>query len=250
VTSPLPTDGKTFTAANLAAVMAQGGQRVILVDADLRRPMQHRLFGLSREPGLTSDIVSAPAGAADAGRDASARLFSEGGERWGALQETDIDGLLVLTGGERAHNPAELLSSHHFKLLVSWLEKQADVVIFDSPPVLAVTDASLLANLVDGTLLVVDAGQTRRPAAVRAVERLNDVGANVLGVVLNRLAPSSDGYYYYYYYHGGYYGGEDGRSDREAGWLARLLGKERGEQRRQPRESHSAEGQRGGERDA
>jgi Mrp family chromosome partitioning ATPase len=156
----------------------------------------------------------------------------------------------VLPSGERAPNPAELLASRRFKLFVSWLEKQADVVVFDSPPVLAVTDASLLANLVDGTLLVLDAGQTRRPAAVRAVERLSDVGANVLGVVLNRLGPSSDGYYYYYYYHGGYYGGEDGRSDQETGWLARMLGKERRERRKEHQETRSANGKRGGERHA
>jgi Mrp family chromosome partitioning ATPase len=250
VTSPLPTDGKTFTAANLAAVMAQGGQRVILVDADLRRPMQHRLFGLPREPGLTSCMLAPPADPADPADPTSARLLAGDEGRLGFLRETQVDGLRVLPSGERAPNPAELLASRRFKLFVSWLKKQADVLVFDSPPTLAVTDASLLANMVDGTLLVLDAGQTRRPAAVRAVERLNDVGANVLGVVLNRLGPSSDGYYYYYYYHGGYYTGEDGRDEKEVGWLGRLLGKERGARRRERHKSHSAEAQRGGERDA
>ena len=168
-----------------------------------------------------------------------------GAASWALLRETDVEGLRGLTGGEHAHNPAELLASHRFEVLISWLEAQADVVILDSPPVLAVTDASLLASQVDGSVLVIDAGETRRPAAVRAVERLHDVGANVLGVVLNRLAPSSDGYYYYYY-HGGYYGGEDGRSPEPAGWLARLVGRGRpgaGGERRRARTADEGEGQ-------
>ena len=251
VTSPLPTEGKTFTAANLAAVMAQGGRRVILVDGDLRRPTQHRLFGLPREPGLTSGMFSPPAEARDAVPSASAPQPVTGGEgRWGFLRDTDVDGLRVLTSGEQAPNPAELLASHRFELLVSWLKTQADLIIFDSPPVLAVTDASLLANQMDGTLLVVDAGKTRRPAALRAVERLNAVGGNVLGVVLNRLASGSDGYYHYYYYDADHYGGEDGRFGREAGWLARLLGRERRGRHRPRQRSRSADQRQGGARDA
>lgn len=250
VTSPLPTDGKTFTAANLAAVIAQGGQRVILVDADLRRPMQHRLFGFPRDPGLTSEMLSSPVSADDVKPGGGRQGSRAAGERWSVLRKTDVDGLHVLTSGERAHNPAELLASQRFEVLVSWLKSEADVVVFDSPPVLAVTDASLLAASVDGTILVLDAGETRRAAAVRAVERLTDVGANVLGVVINRLTPSTDGSYSYYYYHSGYYVGEDGQSDQEAGWLARVVGREWRGRRGPRRKSPGADGTRGGEGDA
>ncbi|MEE8391501.1 MAG: polysaccharide biosynthesis tyrosine autokinase [Anaerolineae bacterium] len=201
VTSPLPTEGKTFTAANLAAVMAQGGKSVILVDTDLRRPMVHRVLGLSREPGLTAALLSP--------------------DQWATiLRETGVAGLRTVTSGSHAPNPAELLASERMQEFVAWLEGQADVVIFDSPPVLSVTDAAVLANLTDGTLLVVDCGETRKPAAAQAVERLTGVGGRVLGVVLNRLTPSRDGYYYYYYY---YSGAGDATPGRKRNWITRLL---------------------------
>jgi capsular exopolysaccharide synthesis family protein len=202
VTSPLPTDGKTFTAANLAAVMAQGGRDVILVDSDLRRSVQHRVFGLPKEPGVTSALLSPE-------------------EQGIALRETDVKGLKVVTGGARAPNPAELLASDRFQDFVAWLKEQADVVIFDSPPVLAVTDAAVLSTVVDATLLVVDHGRTRRAAAAQATERLMNVGGNLLGIVLNRLPPNGDGYYYYHYY---YYGdGKEARNGGGKGWIDRLL---------------------------
>jgi non-specific protein-tyrosine kinase len=222
VTSPLPTDGKTFTAANLAAVMAQGGRRVILVDADLRHPMQHEMFGMPKEPGISSAMLWEGEEWQGAELD---QLFTQTTQSYEVLRETEVEQLRLVTCGKIPHNPAELIASQRFAHFVSWLRKQADVVIFDSPPVLAVTDAPLLASQVDGVILVVDSGETRRPAAVRAVERLHDVGANVLGVVINRLSPSSDGYYNYYYYHGSYYGSENGRSGRRGGRLARLLGR-------------------------
>jgi non-specific protein-tyrosine kinase len=234
VTSPLPTDGKTFTAANLAAVMAQGGQTVILVDTDLRRPMQHNLFGLPKEPGMTGKLVSAPVSADHVGQGRLNQLFTEAVRKDSVLRETGVEGLRLMCAGAQAHNPAELLASRRFELLVSWLKQQADVVIFDSPPVLAVTDASLLATQVDGTLLVLDAQKTRRPAAVRAVERLTGVGGNVLGVVLNRMASSSDGYYYYYY-RDKYYVKDDGRSEGSNGWLRGLLSRDRREKEREGR---------------
>jgi succinoglycan biosynthesis transport protein ExoP len=176
VTSPLPTDGKTFVAANLAAVVAQGGKRVVLVDADLRHPRQHHQFELSKEPGLTSALLAPERQAA-------------------ALRETGVEGLWIVTSGPQAPNPAELLASTRMRQFVSWLQERADVVVIDSPPVLAVTDAVVLSSIVDGTILVMDSGGTRRPAAVRAMEHLAGVGANVLGTVLNRVKPSGDGYY-------------------------------------------------------
>lgn len=184
ITSPQPTDGKTFVAANLAVAIAQGGQSVILVDADLRHPRQHRLFQLLKEPGLTSVLVSPH-------------------ENSAVLQATRVEGLRFVASGPNAPNPAELLASQRMREFVAWLTQQADVVVFDSPPVLAVTDAALLSSVADGTLLVIDCGETRIPAATQAVERLANVGGNLLGVVLNRLSPSADGYYYYYYYYSG-----------------------------------------------
>ncbi len=197
VTSPLPTEGKTFTSANLAAVIAQGGKSVILVDADLRHPRVHRAYDMGKAPGL-SDALLAPE------------------TRATALRETDVPGLRVVTAGAQAPNPAEMLGSERMAAFLAWLKEQADVVILDSPPVLAVTDAAVLSTRVDGTLLVVNSGETRRPAAAQAFERLTGVGSQVLGVVLNRLAPSGDGYYYYYY---AYYGDERGRN--RTSWLAR-----------------------------
>jgi Mrp family chromosome partitioning ATPase len=115
-----------------------------------------------------------------------------------------------------------LVASERFRAFVSRLKEQADIVIFDSPPTLAVSDAAVLSTLVDGTLLVVDYGETRKPAAAQAVERLMDVGGNVLGVVLNRVAPNGDGYYYYNYYY--YSERQNGRHHRGKGnWLNRLL---------------------------
>jgi len=229
VTSPLPTDGKTFTAANLATVMAQGGSSVILVDADLRHPMLHRLFGLPKEPGLTAALLSPD-------------------ERAAVLQQTEIEGLRVVTSGSRAPNPAELLASERMQQFVSWLTQEADVVIFDSPPVLAVTDAAVLSNLADGILLIVNCGETRKPAAAQAVERLTSVGGEVLGVVLNRLAPGGDSYYYYYYYYS-YYPSEDDRATRErkrTHWIARLL-RPGHRRRRTQRRTTSARGSGGAE---
>jgi capsular exopolysaccharide synthesis family protein len=203
ITSPLPTDGKTFTAANLAVAVAQAGKSVILVDADLRHSMQHRLFGLPKEPGLTTALLSSD-------------------DRHGVLHQTEVEGLRLVPTGSQPPNPAELLSSQTFQEFVSWLSEQADIVIFDSAPVLAVTDATVLSTLADGTLVVLDCGETRRAAAMQAVENLTAVGGKVLGVVLNRMALRGNGYYYYYYY----YRGEDDHAEREGKrtrWIPRLL---------------------------
>jgi succinoglycan biosynthesis transport protein ExoP len=213
ITSPLPTDGKTFTAANLAAVMAQGGRSVILVDADLRHPALHQMFGMPKEPGLTAALLTP--------------------DEWmHALRQTEIEGLLIVTAGAHPPNPAELLASERMQEFTSWLEEQADIVIFDSPPVLAVTDAAVLSHRVDGTLLIFDCGETRKPVAAQAVERLASVGGKVLGVVLNRLAPSEDGYYYYYYY-----SGADGGAtrDEKGNWITRLWRPDRGRRGRRRR---------------
>ncbi len=190
-TSANPTEGKSTTLANLAVVLAQQGQRVICVDTDLRRPMLHRFFQLPNNSGLTTALLQSPPSAE------------------GFLQPTRYENLFVLTSGPLPPNPAELISSERFATLLAQLKENADVVLLDSPPVLAVTDAAILARQVDGVLLVVEAGGTRRQLAANAQEALEKVGAKILGVALNRLQPRGSGYYYYYQYSHRYYAQDD-----------------------------------------
>jgi Mrp family chromosome partitioning ATPase len=117
------------------------------------------------------------------------------------LRTTQVANLRLLPSGPLPPNPAELLGSQRMKNLVQELKQQADVILFDSPPVLAVTDAAVLSTYVDGVLVVFDAGQTRREIARKSVQELHRVGANLLGVVMNRLSRAGGGYYYYYYYY-------------------------------------------------
>ena len=182
VSSPNPIEGKSITLANLGVVMAQAGLSVILVDSDLRRPVLHKIFDLPNKEGLTSVLL-----------DGAPSLD-------GRLQTTQVENLRVLTSGPLPPNPSELLGSQKMKSLIETLKGKADVVLFDSPPALVVTDAAVLAGQVDGVFLVADAGSTRREITRRAKEDLVKVGANVLGAVLNKLSPRGAGYYYYYYY--------------------------------------------------
>jgi non-specific protein-tyrosine kinase len=190
VTSPTVTEGKSFTVANLAASMAEADLRVVAVDADLRRPRQHRIFHIEHAGGLTGALLA--------------------GQLDGNVCAAHYEGrLALLTAGERPPNPAEMLGSQRMAGLLAKLQERADVVLVDSPPVLPVADAAVLAPQVDGVLLVVEAGRTRRGAAQRAVEGLHKVGANVIGAVINGVPRGRGAYYYYYYYADGY-PGEDG----------------------------------------
>ncbi len=191
VTSPLPSEGKSVTAGNLAAALAQAGKRVVLVDADLHRPRQHRLFGLRNNIGLTT------------------ALLEEKPTVDGLLQGTNVPGLSVLTTGPLPPNPAELLGSGRMGELIDALAGQADVVVFDTPPVMALTDAAVVAHQVDGVLLVISAGVTRREPAQRALAALNHVNARVLGALVNRVQVRAGDYYHYYRY-GDYYSGGNG----------------------------------------
>jgi non-specific protein-tyrosine kinase len=183
ITSAGSLEGKTTTLANLGIVMAQAGKRVILVDTDLRRPVLHKMFGLSNSVGLTT------------------ALLEEQQDITASLQETEVDGLRVLTSGPIPPNPSELLGLKRMADIIQRLKEMADIILFDSPPVLAVADASVLANKVGGVLLVVDAGRTRSEVCRRGKEILDQVGGRILGVALNRISPRGGGYYYYYYYY-------------------------------------------------
>jgi capsular exopolysaccharide synthesis family protein len=198
VTSAVATEGKTTTAANLAVVMAQAGKRVVLVDADLRRPSAHKLFALSNGTGLTTALVEEPSALN------------------GYLQETDVENLRVLSAGPVPPNPQELLGSQRMEELLHKLEKVADIVVLDTPPTLVVADANVLAARADGVLLVVNTQSTRRAAVQRAAEGLRQVGANLLGGVLNLVAAGGgrSAYYYHSYYYSHYYGEPQGRGPR------------------------------------
>ncbi len=190
VTSALPVEGKSTTLANLGIALAQEGKRVLLVDTDLRRPTLHKQFDLPNTGGLTSLYLQP---------DADPRQ---------AIQPTLIDGLSVLTSGPLPSNPAEMLGFPHTAAILERLAPLADYVILDSPPVLSVADASILAQRVDGIVMVAEAGKTRSDVFRRAVAALQAVNARLLGVVLNKLTARPGSYYYHYYYYNHY--GPDG----------------------------------------
>jgi capsular exopolysaccharide synthesis family protein len=177
VTSSDAGDGKSTTAANLAIVLAQAGQRVLLVDADLRRPSQHQVFDLPNRAGLTSLLLDE-------------KLQAEN-----AVARTRVQGLTLLPSGPLPPNPSELLASPRMRARLSELRELADLVIVDSPPVLPVSDPAILAGQADGTLLVVNAQRTRGQHAAHAVATLQQAGARLLGAVLNRT-PRTGGSYY------------------------------------------------------
>jgi succinoglycan biosynthesis transport protein ExoP len=209
VTSPNPIEGKSVTIANLAVVMAQAGARVVIVDSDLRRPVIHKIFNLPNTEGLTNVLLQD-------------RPLVDG-----YLQSTEVENLQVLSTGPLPPNPSELLSSQKMTDLIGNLKEEADVVLLDSPPSLPVTDAAVLASKTDGALLVTDAGNTRRGSAQRAKEDLMRVGANVLGVVLNKFSVRGASSYYYYYYYYYYSRDGDGRRGRKrfgSGLLSRIPG--------------------------
>lgn len=182
VTSPAPMEGKSTMAANLGVVMAQAGLKTIIVDADLRRPVQHQIFQVANLGGLT-DLLRSP----------ELEINSH-------LRNTNVQNLQLITCGDLPPNPSELLGSQRMEQLLANLKELVDIVILDSPPAVAVTDAAVLSNRVDGVVLVTQAGQTRRDVAKRAVLNLQQAGANLLGAVLNRVSKQEGGYYYSQYY--------------------------------------------------
>lgn len=189
LTSTRPDEDKSLTIANLAITFAQMGSRVILVDADLHRPTLHTLFGTNNEQGLTTSLFNA----SNKGR-LKAVGFNERPNI--PLQQAGLPNLRLLTSGPLPPNPAELLSSAFMGELIERLQDDADYVLFDAPPILAATDAAVLATKVDGVIIALKAGKVSRDDAREAKEQLEKVHANILGIVLNNARQIGTQYNY------------------------------------------------------
>jgi capsular exopolysaccharide synthesis family protein len=196
VTSSVPSEGKTTTAVNTAMSLAQTGAKVLIIDADMRRPRLQSIFNLNNDWGLSSLL---------------SREVSEA-EIASAVQHDAASGVDIISAGPLPPNPAELLGSEQMLRLVSMIKSNFNHVVIDSPPIAAFTDGVLIATMVDGVLLVVHSGKSSRKVVARARKLLQNTGARMIGVVLNKVeATGSNSYYYYngYYQH---YGSGDGRS--------------------------------------
>jgi capsular exopolysaccharide synthesis family protein len=190
ITSPSPAEGKSVTAANLATVMAQAGYNVLLIDADLRRPMQHNLFDLSPTPGLTTLLLEP--NITDDPYNVQLPL-----EKF--IQRTTVSNLHLLASGVIPPNPSELLGSVRMKAALERLSVGYDFLIIDSPPVLGLADSIVLSTQTDGVVLVAQAKKTKRKQLKLTVEGLREVDAHLIGVTLNRASAKGDGFTYYYY---------------------------------------------------
>ncbi|MEJ2748804.1 MAG: polysaccharide biosynthesis tyrosine autokinase [Anaerolineae bacterium] len=202
VTSASGGDGKSVISSNLAVVMAQAGHQVLLVDTDLRRPTLHTIFSLPNKRGLTSMLLEYRGDEEDP-------VLS--GLLENTVQETQVDGLQVLTCGPIPPNPSELLGSNKMRDLLNVLMTRFDFVVLDSPPTLSVTDAVVLSAQSHGVIMVARAGKTRKNSVKQATERLRDVNARLIGCVLN-LMDNKDGLYGMYYYDDPYMSGEAERT--------------------------------------
>lgn len=182
VTSATPGEGKSTVAANLAVVFSQAGQKTLLIDCDLRKPVAHKIFGVHKTPGLTSFLVG-------------------GAGREEVLKNVGVPNLTVVPAGPVPPNPAELLGSQAMRTVVGKAREEFDIVVIDTPPIVAVTDAAVLSPLVDGVLLTVAAGNVPRELVQHAKSLLEQANARILGVVLNRVNPADTRHQHYYYYY-------------------------------------------------
>jgi tyrosine-protein kinase Etk/Wzc len=199
MTSSASKEGKSTTAVNLAITLAQMGSRVLLVDSDLRRPAVHNFFGMDKTYGLTNLLIGSLS-------------FED------VTKHTEVENLDVITAGDIPPNPSELVSSDAMRKFIAAARERYDHVLLDSPPVIAVTDAAVLATRVDGVILVVSSGYVNKKEVMRAVSLLRNVKANVLGMVLNSLDIKKmfgSYYYYFHYYQYYYYYGSDPKKKGE-----------------------------------
>lgn len=187
VTSAAPQEGKSMTAIGISAAMAAAGNRVLIVDTDMRRPRLHRSMGVSNEQGVSTVLLG------------ESPLEQ-------AVKSTEIAGLYVLPCGPVPPNPAELLHSEKFRALLDQLSERYDLVVLDSPPVIAAADAAVLSRSVDGVIFVARFKKTTKELAKRMLRSLRDIDAPLLGAVLNDVDLESRAYGYYSYKRYGYYG--------------------------------------------
>lgn len=180
VTSSKPSEGKSTTSANMAVAYAQSNKRVLLIDGDLRKPSQHHIFGKSNRIGLTNALFKQ-------------KLLGD------VIQNSNTENLSIIHAGPTPPNPSELLSSRQMASLLATARELYDVIIIDTPPILSVTDAQIVATLSDGVVLVVDSGKVKKEVALKAKASLEHVNAKLIGVVLNNINRNhSDSYTYYY----------------------------------------------------
>jgi len=179
-TSSTPGEGKSTCAANVAIVFAQEGKKVLLIDADMRKPTVHYTFHITNSTGLSN-------------------LLTRKWELQDVVNETEIEGLHLVTCGPIPPNPAELLGSKTMDALIEELKTHYDIIIFDAPPLLSVADAQILSNKCEGTILVLNSGMTEKASALKAKEALVSSKANILGTMLNNFVMEKDHYYYQYY---------------------------------------------------
>jgi protein-tyrosine kinase len=185
VTSAGPGEGKSLVSANLAMALAQAGQRVLLVDADMRRPRIHEIFDMAQDPGF-SNLLTGNAKASE------------------VIQKSSVHGLWLLSAGHIPPNPAELLGSRRYGDFIASLEDHFDWAVIDTPPVLVVADSSIVANEATGVVFVVGADHTSRHAARNAIDQLDAANAHVVGSVLNKANIAGNPYYYSSYYRKAY----------------------------------------------
>lgn len=206
-TSSGPEEGKSITISNLAVAMAQGNLRTLLIDADMRRSVVHNIFGIkNREPGL-SNVLGEKINPEKVIRTFADILMGDLGFDE-ALKLPGLDNLNILTSGSLPSLPAELLSSPAMDKLLAELRAKFDIILIDSPPVLAVADATVLGSKVDGVIMVYRVGKTARSVLSRSKTQLIDSGAQVKGIIMNNISPEIEmkyGYYYHYKYYGKYY---------------------------------------------
>lgn len=192
VTSSEPMEGKTTTVVNLAISFAQMGSKVLLIDADFRKPKIHKVFFISNGEGLTNFLAA-----------------HDDYNKY--IRQSSVQNLSILPSGTIPPNPSELLNSTSMKQFIETVQQEYDLILLDSPPVGSVTDACIISAYVDGTIIVVNSGKVTIQSLKRAVELLNKVNANIIGVVLNNVDRKSSGDYNYYQY----YYSEDGENRKK-----------------------------------
>lgn len=180
ITSPGPKEGKTLTLCNLGIAIAQSHKKVLLVDADMRKPRLHEVFKGKNDAGLSS-------------------FLSGQEELKDVIQNTELENLSYIAGGPHSPNPSELLTSHKTKGFLDTVKAKYDVILIDTPPIAVVTDALILSKITDGTIVVLESGKTGRRILSRVNRMFNDAQARIAGIILNKVSPSRGGYHYYYY---------------------------------------------------